>query len=893
MKKAAAKVWRFVKKNRTYFLSALLPAAILFVSYAIFGVFPFGKRSVLSLDLNAQYVYYFDYMYDVFAGKESLFYSWSRNLSGEFMGIIGYYLASPFNFLVWIFPRNMITEGLLAMMLAKAAASGFTAALFFKRHREYSDFTTLTFALMYSLCGFFVVQTMNPMWLDGLLGLPLVVMGVERVCDKRRFILYIMALLYVFVTNFYIGYMIGIFSALYFAYYLASGKSRNKGILQYCGAAGLYAVSSVSAILMSCVMILPVVKSLSNGKFAFTEPDYTPAENFNIFDSFIKLFPATYDTVRMEGLPILYFGTLALIFSVIYFIVKKIPARQRIAGALLVGALFVCMYVRPVDMLWHGGQMPNWLPYRYSFLISFLLLSFGAEAFEKMNDVPKKGLGAAAALLVGILLLSDYNEGHEFFDTELIILIPLGVLAVMSVLGYSVKCHGHHIAVRITVTAAVCLEMLLNTVLSLFAMHEDITFSDRSTYLGDIPYSRKITDALHEYDDGFYRMEKTYHRTVNDPIALRMYGMSHSSSTLNAKAIKMLGTLGFSSREHYTRYDGATMLTDDIFGVKYVLSKYKCYVPYEDTVPIENEIGVTVYENKDALDIAYLAESGISGWSSEAASPFDMQNKLAGMLSGKKASVIFRPAGQITSDSENVTAGTTTDAHYSYRKKNENADAWVSFTVTAPADGPYYMYLPTDYERETYLYVNDSYLSNYFRYENYSIEYLGHFKAGEKFTVKLELLEDAVYFKAMQFYYIDTDSLEIFQTAMKELNKDTEFRHESQTRLAINVNAAKDCTLFTTIPAEEGWTAYVDGKKAELSAALDGSLMCVDISKGEHEIVLEFFPAGLKAGITLFFAGVALLFVIMLFDIRKRKKAELLSENPEEHVSEDNAESKR
>ncbi len=878
MKKAAVKAWGFVNKNRIYFLSALLPAAILFLSYAIFGVFPFGKRSVLSLDLNAQYVYYFDYMYDVFAGKESLFYSWSRNLSGEFMGIIGYYLASPFNFLVWIFPRKMITEGLLAMMLAKAAASGFTAALFFKRNRGYSEFTSLIFALMYSLCGFFVVQTMNPMWLDGLLGLPLVIMGVERVCDKRRFLLYVLAQLYVFVTNFYIGYMIGIFSALYFAYYLASGRSANKGFRQCCGAAGLYALSSVSAILMCCVMILPVVKSLSNGKFAFTEPDYTPAENFNIFDSFIKLFPATYDTVRMEGLPILYFGTLALVFSVIYFMARRIPARQRIAGAVFVGALFVCMYVRPVDMLWHGGQMPNWLPYRYSFLISFLLLSFGAEAFEKMNDIPKKAFGAAAALLVGILLLLDYNEGHEYFDTELIILIPLGVLAVMSVLGYTAKCHGRHTAVKITVTLAVCLEMLLNTVLSLFAMHEDITFSDRSTYLGDIPYTRKITDALHEYDDGFYRMEKTYHRTVNDPIALRMYGLSHSSSTLNAKAIKMLGTLGFSSREHYTRYDGATMLTDDIFGVKYVLSKYKCYVPYEDTVPVDNEIGVTVYENKDALGMAYLAKSGISGWSAEAASPFDMQNKLAGMLSGKKASVIFRPAGQITSDSENITTGTTTDAHYSYRKKNENAKAWVSFTVTAPEDGPYYMFLPTDYERETYLYVNDSYLSNYFRYENYSIEYLGSFKKDEKFTVKLELLEDAVYFKAMQFYYIDKDSLDAFQTAMNELNKDTVLERGSQTRLVINVNAAEDCCLFTTIPAEEGWTAYIDGRKAELSSALDGSLMCVDVPGGEHEIVLEFFPAGLKAGMILFFAGASLLILMVLFNIRKRKTAELAAE---------------
>ena len=96
------KTGKIIADSRVYWLSFLLPPAILFISYIIFQVWPFGERSVLSLDLNAQYVYYYDYMYDVFAGKESLFYSWSRNLSGEFMGIIGYYLASPFNLRVWL-----------------------------------------------------------------------------------------------------------------------------------------------------------------------------------------------------------------------------------------------------------------------------------------------------------------------------------------------------------------------------------------------------------------------------------------------------------------------------------------------------------------------------------------------------------------------------------------------------------------------------------------------------------------------------------------------------------------------------------------------------------------------------------------------------------------------
>lgn len=866
MKNAAAKTWQFIKNNRAYFISFLLPPLIQFVAYILFKVYPFGERSVLSLDLNAQYVYYFDYMYDVLAGKESLFYSWSRNLSGEFMGIVGYYLASPFNFIVWLFPRTMITEGLMTMMLTKTAAVGLTTCFLLKKHRGYSDVTSVIFSVMFAQCGYFIVQTMNPMWLDGLIGLPLVIMGIERICDKRRFKLYVISLVYVFVANFYIGYMIGIFSALYFLYYMSSGKSTNKCFGEVCGATLMYGLSSVAAILMSCFMILPVYKSLSNGKFTFSDPDYTPVENFNIPDIFIKLFPTTYDTVRMDGLPILYIGTLTLILAGVYFAAKRFTARERIAGAVLIGVLVVSMYVRPVDMMWHGGQMPNWLPYRYSFLISFLLLIFAAEAFENIGSIRAKALGGSFAAVLTVLLLCDYLKGHDHFDTELIILIPLGVLVVVGIMAYVFKQYGKHPAVKISLCAVVCLELLLNTVVSFYDMHSDIVFSTRASYLGDIPYTRKITDALHEMDDGFYRMEKTYHRCVNDPIALRMYGMSHSSSTLNSKSINLLKDLGYSGRQHYTRSDGMTMLTDDIFGVKYVLSKYSCYVPYTDTVGIENEINVTVYENKDALGMAYLADSGIVDFDFEEESPFVAQNKLAERLAGADVlaeSPIFKRTEDYLFASNNVNVGMTTDGHNSYRKRDEDGKAWIEWDVTMPENGVLYMYLPTDYERETKLYVNDVYRSNYFKYENYSIEYIGRCEASETVRIRLEFLDKNVFCKTPQFYYIDEQALNTFNTAISQMNTDTVVMHESGTSVVVDVRTDEDCTLFTTIPYEEGWTVRLNGKRVEPQSTLNDSLICLDIPKGSHTVELDFFPAGMKTGLMLTAAG-AVLFAIMI-----------------------------
>ena len=851
------KTGKFFSDSRVYWLSFLLPPAILFISYIIFQVWPFGERSVLSLDLNAQYVYYYDYMYDVFAGKESLFYSWSRNLSGEFMGIIGYYLASPFNLLVWLFPREWITEGLMTMMLAKAGAAGLSCAYFLHRHRGFGRTASVTFSVMWALCGFFVVQTMNPMWLDGLVALPLVAAGIEKICDSRKFLMYVLSLVYIFVANFYIGYMMGIFAALYFIWYLGSGKSRNKRFGEYCGSVLMFGAGSVTAILMSCFMILPVYKSLSNGKFEFSgKPDYSLAENFDIANIFIKLFPTEYDTVRMEGMPILYCGTLALVCAVMYFTCRRFTARERISSAVLIGVLVLSMYIRPLDMMWHGGQMPNWLPNRYSFMISFLLIVFGAQTFDKLKKVPGRSFGTAFMLLLGMLLFVDLNNESWKYEPVLTFTVPLLILAAVMILTWVYRKYAVKKPVCIALAVFVCAEAGLNTAQSLYQMHDDIIFSTRESYRWDIPLTREVTDQIHEQDPDFYRMEKTFHRCVNDPIALRMYGMSHSSSTLNAKSIELLKSLGYAGREHYTRYDGATMLSDDIFGVRYVLATDPKTVPYTDTIPYETDTAIKVYKNYDELGIAYLAEKDIIGYELSEYSPFQAQNKLAAMLSGNKGSAVFKAIDDVEFDSENIRIGSTTDAHYSYRKSNKDADAWIAYTVTAQADGPVYMYLPTKYERETQMYINGIYRGNYFLYENYSIEYLGTYKKGEEFTVKLKLLDEAVYFTNSWFYYIDAAALQRFNDAMKQKNSSTTLKRTGGCTLELSVDADNDCALFTTIPAEEGWTVTIDGVETEWSSCLSNSLITVPVSAGKHTIVLDFFPAGLKTGLILTVIGI-------------------------------------
>ena len=59
-----------------------IPILVMWTVYALFSVFPFGENSLLVLDLNGQYVYYFERMRDAILGGDGLLYSWTRALGG-------------------------------------------------------------------------------------------------------------------------------------------------------------------------------------------------------------------------------------------------------------------------------------------------------------------------------------------------------------------------------------------------------------------------------------------------------------------------------------------------------------------------------------------------------------------------------------------------------------------------------------------------------------------------------------------------------------------------------------------------------------------------------------------------------------------------------------------
>ena len=859
--------WLYHK--RMYFLAFFIPALIMFGVYAAFGVYPFGDNSVLVLDLNGQYVYYFEAMRDAFWGNGSMLYSWSRNLGGEMMGIYGYYLASPFSLIVMLFPRSMITESLLIMQLAKIGACGVTFTYYLKKSKRIDGYSALIFSSLYALMAYAVVQLMDPMWIDGLVYLPLIIFGLERLIEDKKLLRFIIPLALMFIANFYIGYMIGFFCAIYFFCYLFFIKKDDdnsgsiKSIIMVCLR---FALAAIAAVLCAAVVLLPVYYSLKLGKLEFTNPDFSLKPQFSILDFFSKFMPQSYDTVRNEGLPFVYCGTLSFLMIPLYFMNSNIEARKKIGNGFVLILVFISMYLSTIDMAWHGFQVPNWLPYRYSFTFSFIILIMAAEAFERIEGISFKQLGAVILAAVVYVIFAD-SKGYEYFSTTQGVWFTFICIFGYAMMLYYYKKNATSKTVPLIILVLVAGELFGNSLQTLKAINKDVVYSKHSSYVDYIKDGREITKQLEEYDGSFYRTEKTFHRTVNDALAFGTKGLSHSSSTLNAGVINFLDRLGFASRGHYVKYKGETFVTDALLGIKYVMNKDKPMY-YDNEVLSYKDM--KVYENPNALSVGYMVSENVRDLHIEKDNPFENQNKVLSSMLSQPYTEYFK---QITIDDvqyENVDTTQSGD-HTKYTAIVKGQNAQIEFLMNAPTDDIVYMYLPctySGYEKALNIWVNHEYLDQYYETENYSIKTLGRFAAGESLSVITTLTKDEATMRDQWFYYLDED---MFKTAIDTLKQgQLDVTDYSDTYIKGTVTAQSGQMLFTTIPYEPGWTVKVDGEKVKYEKIADG-LMGIPMSEGTHTVTMSFFPEGMALGIILSSVGVLMVVIIAVFERKNRK----------------------
>ncbi len=858
-----------------------IPVLVMAAIYACLEVFPVGESSVLVLDLNAQYVYFFEALSDIIHGDGSILYSFRRALGGEFLGMYAYYLASPFSFIIALFPSAYVTEALLVMMLLKTGLCGFTFGIYLdatlgRKNKE----ATVIFSLLYALCAYAVVMQNNTMWIDNMAMLPLVTLGIERIIKEKKFKLFIVSLLIAIFSNFYIGYMMCIYVAIYFFYYYAAyGKTDAINPLgekrHFAKSLGRVVLYSAITVMMAAVIILPTLYSLTFGKTTFSDPNYAFAQQFDFFDLFAKMLIGSYDTVRPEGLPQIYCGMIVLLLVPLYFLSKKTALRERMATGILCLVFVLSFNGSTIDIFWHGMQRPNWLNYRYSFMLCFILLVMAAKAFRELKETnPRTVFAVGGVVLVGILLLQKLE--YKFLDDMNAIWVSLAFTLIYMFVLHAVQTSGLiHFSTRM-VALIVCIELFCAGLMNLMALDKDVIISSRTSYRTFMDRYQPVVDYIKEEDTSFYRMEKTKHRKTNDNMALGIYGVSNSTSTLNASVIDLLQKLGIHARSHWSQYEGGTPVFDALFGLKYIITENQNDVSemYE-LYHMDDENELFVYENLEALSIAYGVHENVLSYDLQSdaySTPPERMNALVtAMLGASEPIELFVPIPIEETFCTN-TDPTYIAGHTEYKPKVAGEETRVTFRMTVPRNTDVYCYIPSDYARSTSMRVNGRSMGEYL-FDRHFVLLLGNFEKDEELRVELTEKGDTLYLENGHeyFYYIDKV---VYRDVMAKLSQSsyqiTSFK-DDYFKGTINVAEGQE-TIFTTIPYDEGWIIEVDGERVAPVKTL-GSLLAFETTAGTHTVTMRYFSDALKGGLILSAAGLlGFAFALVVEQLGKKKK---------------------
>ncbi len=946
---------RGAKPFESYYLIAafIIPFMIMLAVYVCMEKHPFGNNSVLTLDMQAQYVYYFEALRRLLTEGGSWLYSWERTLGGEFMGIVAYYVASPFNLLVVLFPKSMIPDAIMFIQLTKIGAMGVTFAYYLRKTRKTSDMISVCFGTMYALSAYAVVHLCNIMWLDAMVFLPLLVLGIESMIRERKFILYTVSLVLIFCTNYYIGYMCAIFTFVYYLYYfflvrdeLAQNEGAKSGpflkrLFRSNGFETLmrFGVFTVIALMISAFVLLCALYSLSFGKTDFSNPNFAPTANFDFLDLFVKMLPGAYDTVHPDGMPMIYCGVLALVAIPLFYMSPAISTKKKALSAGVLGFLVLSFMINTIDLAWHGFSAPNWLEFRNSFLAIFFLLVLACDGVRTLKKIPfgkVTTVSVALCLLIMMVQKFDYvfEQGPDLkvVDDVKCILLSIALVIIYAVILYFMKQPKRENVAAFALAAVVCLEMFAGSLMNIVDLEEDVGsikygnwLSDSgkteyySGYVGSVKRAEAIVNEILEKDTSFYRMESDVYRRkggVNEPMALGIKGISHSTSTLNESVIKLMKKLGYASESHWTKYIGGTPISDALLGIKYVVTKYNGLDPniymeaasvdeYYEYIPSTNKI--YAMQNTKALSLAYGVSNKVLEMEDFLAEPkfyssLELQNKLINaMLSGVMSTpnVLRGIYANPSADEETSSLRSFTNAHtvtdengekvtvnnrYYIIEPKDGDSGSAEFNFEAQQDGDIYMYLPgcifTDSMDTCKIYVNDVKLdgnanaADYFTSDTWTVINIGNFTNGDKITVRLEFSGGKLYISSESpyyFYYIDYARLNAAFDQLAYASMYIEDYGNDYVKGTIDLPEGQEL-IFTTIPYDEGWKVYIDGERVETITVLD-SLLAVPSTAGYHEIEFVYRPDCAVYGGLISVIGILAFAVLIVWSRVRRVRA--------------------
>ncbi|MGN0515048.1 MAG: YfhO family protein [Lachnospiraceae bacterium] len=826
-----------------YALAFVIPLIILIVIYFARQIFPFGDKCYLRSDMYHQYLPFYSELWYKLRSHGSLTYSFNIGLGVNFTALYAYYLSSPINWLIFIFPHKYLIEVMNAFIILKICLASVTFTYYIaKRFNNESIFISV-FGMFYALSGYLAAYSWNIMWLDCVWLLPLIILGLEQLVTKKKCFLYCITLGLAILSNYYIAIMICLTLVIYFVFLMI--RFRHDSIRDFFATVFRFAAYSLLAGGLAACLLLPEMFALS----------YTVSSDISFPKSLTEYFPIIQMLTRhmfgiethlaLEHHPNIYCGVAVFFLIPLYIMNRKINVREKAGKIALLFVFLIAFNMNIPNFIWHGFHYPNSLPCRQSFIYIFILLTMCYDAFRNIKNYSRKELTSSLWIALGFLFLCEQLFTDDFLDFKMVY-ISAAFIAAYMLLIYIFRARRVPYEVFLffffTITIVECAINFEETALST---------TGRTYYLEDNQDIANLLDTADNLSDDFYRVEKISGlRTKNDAAWHDYHSASVFSSTSNGGLSKLYGHLGMESSTNAYSYNGATYLSSALLGVKYLLS---------DTQLVENTLLSYVassgsrylYQNNYTLPLGFMVPSSFTEkWDMKNGNPFKVQNSFISEACG------------------------VDDVFVQLTTKNTSS---TSASVNVARTQQVYIKVVSSGVSSVNVYINDT--SKTYNIKHNHIIDLGVLNSTDDVQVTLSDSSDGnlsiIAYTINQTAFID---------AINRLSQNgLEITKMSDTHIEGTITADYDGKMLLSIPYDLGWKIRIDGEVVKQESIID-ALTILNVSKGTHTISMDYSPEGFKSGIAITIICVIILFVLMLSKhypalVQKNKKDNIINDN--------------
>ena len=910
------KLTSFEKNKYTYLITAFcIPCLGMLFLMLVRGFEPFGNSSMLYSDMYHQYYPFFVEFREALLSGESLLWNWSVGMGMDYLGLVSYYLSSPLNLLSVLIPAEWTLEYFSLLMPVKLGLASLFFAIFLKKSFGRNDLSISLFGAFYGLCAWALGYQWNIMWLDTFALLPLVALGTVALIRDKKFILYTVTLFLSIYANYYIGLFTCIFVfLLFFCYELCRWPGFKRFFLDLCR----IALFSLLAIGMTMILELPALAALQNTQSSVNEFPTTFRLNIASEHTWEGLLDAMRQVAGnmgggiepsfKEGLPNVYCGVGTIVLAFLFLTAKKVKFRDKLCCVFLLLFFMVSFIIRQLDYIWHGFHFTNMIPYRFSFLYSFVLLYMAYRAYLLHRSF--KPWQFAVAGILAALVLSCSNEMQTTLpiytynvipfakamglENTLLLELPFYMLYNLLLLAIYLVAFLHgksrkkaardtapedrkkvlqrQIATRntavMTLAGVMLLELILNIVC--FGIHFG------GTGVSNYPKGTDATASMIRYmkereeDTLFYRAEVTHSQTLNDGALNGYDGVSTFTSSANVKTTLFMQALGYGAKNTYNRYcyEESSPIANLFLNLKYMIERDGDVEanPYFDEVHHYED--VYLLENNAYLPLGFLANSQLAAFDFDATgNRFEFQNELMEAATGIRGNYwTSLPSGSLEITAENADLTSKSTSGYAAYKTEERG--YVTFTYTVDRSGFLCIDLTLPKRNNYTVSLNDVALYS----ESYSLPQMiavSQVEPGDVVEIRFTCAANESGSLNVNACILNE---ELFRQAYDVLSASTlELTEFSTTYVEGTVNANRDGLLYTSIPQDGNWYVTVDGNPVE--PVLVGDVMVsVPLTAGTHTVTFTYNNKAFNVGCIISLACLAVFVTLAWVCYHKPRK---------------------